>query len=112
MTWPAREVALLLGGVLFAFVAWIPVVINVLPKLAGRDTGDWQWGFEHLPEFFGSQGASHAVMSWVVALIPYLLMQAGRVANWIVRTVRRRREAPEGLDTMPDQLGRERTPKS
>ncbi len=95
MKWPAREGLLLLAGVLFAFVVWVPVVINVLPRFARRDPGPWQWGLELLPEFFGSQGASHAVMSWFMALMPYLLMQVVRVANWSVRKFRRRGEAPE-----------------
>lgn len=105
MKWPAREGLFLLGGVLFAFFVWVPVVINALPQLAGRDTGPWEWGFEHLPGFLGSQGASHALMSWVVALIPYFLVQVGRVANWSVQAYRRKRGSPGGRARMPDQLG-------
>ena len=105
MKWPAREGLLLLGGVLFAFFVWVPVVINVLPKLAGREPGYWQWGFEHLPEFFGSQGAGHAVMSWVMALIPYFLVQVGRIANRYVRIFRSKRDAVGVPVKIPDQFG-------
>lgn len=107
MNWPAREGLLLLGGILFAFLVWVPMVINVLPKLAGRETGEWEWGWAHLPGFFGAQGADHAVMSWLVALAPYFLVQAGRMANWLLRAFRARRarqgarQSPPGR---PDQL--------
>lgn len=105
MKWPAREGLLWLAGVLVAFLVWVPVVINVLPRLAGREPGPWQWGFELLPEFFGSQGADHAVKSWMMALVPYLLLQVGRVANWSVREFRGRGGAPEVQAKMPDRLG-------
>ncbi len=104
MKWPAREGLLLLGGVLFAFLVWVPVVINVLPRLAGREPEPWRWGLEHLPEFFGSQGAGHAAMSWIMALVPYFLVQVARVANWSVRKFRRRRDVPEVQAEMPDQF--------
>lgn len=107
MKWPAREGLLLLGGLLFAFIVWVPVVINVLPRLAGRDPEPWRWGLEHLPEFFGSQGAGHAVMSWLMALLPYLLVQLGRVANWSVRTLRGRGGTPEVPGRRPEQVGGE-----
>ncbi len=105
MRWPVREGLLLLGGVLFAFFAWVPLVINVLPRLVGRHPGQWQWGLEHLPEFFGSHGADHAIASWFVALIPYLLVQLGRVVNRAVRIFRRKGDARHVIAKMPDQLG-------
>ncbi len=98
-----REGLLLLGGVLFAFLVWIPVVINVLPDFVGRDPEPWRWGFEHVPEFFGSQGADHAVTSWLVALIPYFILQLGRVVNWSVRIVRSKREPREMIGGTTDQ---------
>ncbi len=98
-----REGWLLLGGVLFAFLVWIPVVINVLPDFVGRDPEPWRWGFEHVPEFFGSQGADHAVTSWLVALIPYFILQLGRVVNWSVRIVRSKREPREMIGGTTDQ---------
>lgn len=104
MKWPAREGLLLLASILFAFVVWVPVVINVLPRLAGREAEPWRWGLEHVPEFFGSQGFHHAVMSWLMALVPYFLVQAARVANRSVRKFRRRRDARGGQADMPDQL--------
>ena len=104
MKWPAREGLFLLGGILFAFLVWVPVVINVLPRLAGREPGDWQWGWAQLPGFFGARGAGHAVMSWLVALTPYFLMQAGRIANGVVRTRRGRRGPRQPPPGMPDQL--------
>lgn len=105
MKWPAREGLFLLAGILFAFVVWVPVVINMLPRLAGRDPGPWHWGLEHLPEFVGSQGAGHAVMSWVVALIPYFLVQLGRVGNWAVRTFRGKRDTPAIRAKLPERFG-------
>lgn len=87
----AREGVLLLGGVLCAFLVWIPVVINLLPRWFGKDPGPTRWGGEHLPEFFGSQGAAHAVASWIIALVPYLLVQTGRILAWSLLRLRRKR---------------------
>ena len=89
MRWPAKEGVFLLSGILFAFLVWIPVVVNVLPKFVGREPGPWRWGLEHVPEFFGSHGAGYAVASWLVALLPYFLLQLGRFITWSVRTLRR-----------------------
>ncbi len=100
-----REGWLLLGGVLFAFLVWIPVVINVLPDFVGRDPEPWRWGFEHVPEFFGSQGADHAVTSWLVALIPYFILQLGRIVNRSVRIFRNKGDAREGIGGTPDREG-------
>ena len=94
MKWPVREGVLLLGGILFAFLVWIPVVINFLPKLVGRDPGAWRWGIEHVPEFFGSRGADHAVASWLVALLPYLVLQLSRFIGLSVQTFSSKRETP------------------
>ncbi len=88
--WLAREGILLLGGVLCAFLVWIPLVINVLPRWVGKEPGPTRWGGEHLPEFFGSQGAGHAVASWLMALLPYLLVQAGRILAWSFLKLRRK----------------------
>lgn len=112
MKWPAREGLLLLGGILFAFGVWVPIVINVLPQLAGRETGPWEWGVEHLPGFFGTKGARHAVMSWIVALFPYAVMQVARLANWGVRLWRRQRGLREVRGGMPDHGQRETAPSS
>ena len=95
MKWTTREGVLLLCGIVFAFLVWIPVVINVLPKLAGKEPGAWRWGFEHVPEFFGSQGANHAVASWLVALLPYLVLQLSRFIGWSVQSYRRKRDVPQ-----------------
>jgi hypothetical protein len=95
MKWPAREGVLLLGGILFAFLVWIPVVINVLPQLVGKEPGPWRWGFEHVPEFFGSQGADHAAASWLVALLPYVVLQLSRFIAWSVQTFRSKRDVPQ-----------------
>ena len=42
MRWPAKEGVFLLSGSLFAFLVWIPVVVNVLPKFVGREPGPWR----------------------------------------------------------------------
>ncbi len=104
-----REGLLLLSGVLFAFLVWIPVVINVLPDFVGRDPEPWRWGFEHVPEFFGSQGTDHAVTSWLVALIPYFILQLGRVVNRSVRFFRNKGDAREVRDGTPDGEGSDKT---
>ncbi len=88
MRWPAKEGVFLLGGILVALLVWIPVVVNVLPSLVGREPGPWRWGLEHVPEFFGSRGTGHAIASWLVALLPYFLLQLGRFVRWSVRTLR------------------------
>ena len=107
----AREGLLLLGGVLFAFLVWVPVVINVLPGLVGREPGPWRWGLEHVPEFFGARGAGHAVVSWLMALLPYFLLQLGRIVNRSVRVFRRKLGPRDVIVKVPDQLGSKTTPK-